>query len=374
MLVQKDAEHARALGNGSARSATRNDHEEHPSTEFKDGNFGGGSGGPLSDIHFGYNDYTISRKTVPSSARMRRWLQDHPSTNVQVEGNCDERGSEEYNIALGAKRAQSAKDYLVDAGHFAEPNLHHQLRQGIADLSRTDESCWQQNRRDHFVVSGNTGQSIGANKVRFSSITIRAGMILALGLFTGCSDQSSNINQLNQNEFALRGMIASDRQQIDALRADLHRTQDELAEMKHGGVANPSAESAPADVNDRIAKLESEVNALQVALPGAPPPVAGAETPGAPPGAPPSTISPPPVPGVAAITPPAPGGTAPGATAPGGTTGTEPAPTWPQDLDKEIADTENSKEPGREDLSQGSRCDEGGKLSDRDHQLRQGPA
>jgi TolA-binding protein len=176
--------------------------------------------------------------------------------------------------------------------------------------------------------------------VRFSSITIRAGMILAVGLFSACSDQSSNINQLNQNEFALRGMIASDRQQIDALRADLHRTQDELAEMKHGSAASASAE-APAGANDRIAKLESEVNALQVALPTAPPPVAGVEPPGGPPGAPPSTISPPPGPGVAAITPLAPGGTSPGAT-----TGTEPAPTWPQDLDKEIADTANSKDPG----------------------------
>ena len=105
------------------------------------------------------------------------------------------------------------------------------------------------------------------------------------GFSPRCSDQSSNINQLNQNEFALRGMIASDRQQIDALRAELHRTQDELAEMKHGSAASTSAE-APADVNDRLAKVESEVNALQVALPTAPAPVAGAETPGAPPGAP----------------------------------------------------------------------------------------
>ncbi len=105
-------------------------------------------------------------------------------------------------------------------------------------------------------------------KVRFSSIAIRAGMIVALGLFTACSDQSSNINQLNQNEFTLRGMIASDRQQIDALRAELRRTQDELAEIRHGSAASAGA-AAPADVNDRLAKLESEVNALQVALRGA---------------------------------------------------------------------------------------------------------
>jgi TolA-binding protein len=166
-------------------------------------------------------------------------------------------------------------------------------------------------------------------------------MIMVLGLFAGCSDESSNINQLNQNEFALRGMIASDRQQIDALRADLKRTQDDLAEMKHGSGESATA-AAPADVNDRLAKLESEVNALQVALPTAPSPVAGTEPPGTSPAPGASTISPPPGPSVASATPPAPSATEPGAPA----ATTEPAPTWPQDLDKEIADSQNSKEAG----------------------------
>lgn len=174
--------------------------------------------------------------------------------------------------------------------------------------------------------------------MRFSSIAIRAGMIVALGLFTACSDESSNINQLNQNEFALRGMIASDRQQIDALQTELRRTQDQVAELKHGS-ADSTGTAAPADANDRIAKLESEVNALQVALPGpAPAPVAGAETPGAPPAPGASTISPPP-PGAAPAATAPPGASAPAASA-------EPAPTWPQDLDKEIADQQNAKQPG----------------------------
>ena len=176
--------------------------------------------------------------------------------------------------------------------------------------------------------------------MRLSSITIRAGMIVALGLFAACSDQSANVNQLNQNEFALRGMIASDRQQIDSLRAELRRTQDDVAEMKHGSAASANA-AAPADVNDRLAKLESEVNAMQVALPSTAP-VAGAGTPENPGGVPGSTISPTPPPSTTAGTPPVPGATAPGAPA----ASTEPAPTWPQDLDKEIADTQNSKDPG----------------------------
>src|SRR5579863_3099809 len=76
----------------------------------------GGEGGPLSDIHFGYNDYTVQPQDSSVLRSNATWLQNHPNANVQVEGNCDERGSEEYNIALGAKRAQSAKDYLTTLG------------------------------------------------------------------------------------------------------------------------------------------------------------------------------------------------------------------------------------------------------------------
>jgi TolA-binding protein len=180
--------------------------------------------------------------------------------------------------------------------------------------------------------------------VRFSSITIRAGMIVALGLFSACSDQSANMNQLNQNEFALRGMIASDRQQIDALRAELRRTQDEFAELKHGAATGTSA-AAPADVSDRLTKLESEVNALQVALPvpaPSPSPAAGAETPGTPAPATVSTTTTPPPSTTSAGLPPPPSAGAPSAA----NASAEPAPTWPQDLDKEIAAAQSSKEPG----------------------------
>lgn len=170
--------------------------------------------------------------------------------------------------------------------------------------------------------------------MRPSPFIVRVGAIAALGLVIGCSDQSSNMNQLNQNEFALRGMIASDRQQIDELRAELRRTQDELAELKHAG-PGPSA-SAPPDVNDRLARLESEVNALQTALPNAPMPGVGAAgTPPIPGSATTTTSS-----GISAVPPP-PSATTPNA----GSAGPEPSPTWPQDLDKEQA-ADNSKEPG----------------------------
>ena len=65
------------------------------------------------------------------------WLTAHPQTKVQVEGHCDERGSEEYNIALGAKRAQAAKDYLITLGIERQPNLDDQLRQGAPAVPRS---------------------------------------------------------------------------------------------------------------------------------------------------------------------------------------------------------------------------------------------
>jgi len=113
----------------------------------------GGEGGPLSDIHFGYNDYTVQPQDSSILRSNASWLQAHPNTNVQIEGNCDERGSEDYNIALGAKRAQSAKDYLSTLG--ISPGRISTISYGkeLPLCQEHDESCWQRNRRDHFVVS-----------------------------------------------------------------------------------------------------------------------------------------------------------------------------------------------------------------------------
>ena len=114
----------------------------------------GAQSSPLSDIHFEYNDYTVQPQDSSILRNNASWLQDHPNSNVQVEGNCDERGSEEYNIALGAKRAQSAKDYLTTLG--VSPSRISTISYGkeLPVCQEHEESCWQQNRRDHFVVSG----------------------------------------------------------------------------------------------------------------------------------------------------------------------------------------------------------------------------
>jgi peptidoglycan-associated lipoprotein len=112
-----------------------------------------GKGGPLSDIHFGYNDYTVQDQDGPVLKSNASWLQAHPQARVQVQGFCDERGSEEYNLALGAKRAEAGKDYLQTLGISGERMSTTSYGKELPLCEEHDESCWSQNRRDHFSVS-----------------------------------------------------------------------------------------------------------------------------------------------------------------------------------------------------------------------------
>jgi peptidoglycan-associated lipoprotein len=130
--------------NGSGASTTTNEDWEKGTV---------GRGGPLSDIHFGYNDYTIQEQDGSVLKSNASWIQAHPGTRVQVEGFCDERGSEEYNIALGAKRAQAAKEYLVTLGISDSRLSTISYGKELPLCTEHDESCWAQNRRDHFSVS-----------------------------------------------------------------------------------------------------------------------------------------------------------------------------------------------------------------------------
>lgn len=121
--------------------------------QFQQGSLGGGAQGPLTDIHFAYNEYTIEQQDGSILHTNATWLSGHPQSRVQVEGHCDERGSEEYNIALGAKRAQAAKDYLETLGISADRISTISYGKELPLCTEHDESCWSQNRRDHFVVS-----------------------------------------------------------------------------------------------------------------------------------------------------------------------------------------------------------------------------
>ena len=140
-------------GDGANKAGSETNVGSDSSLEkFKQGSLGGGQGGPLTDIHFDYNAYTIEAQDGSILKQNASWLQKNPQTNVQVEGHCDDRGSEEYNIALGAKRAQAAKDYLETLGVNGSRISTISYGKELPLCTEHNEACWAQNRRDHFVV------------------------------------------------------------------------------------------------------------------------------------------------------------------------------------------------------------------------------
>jgi peptidoglycan-associated lipoprotein len=120
--------------------------------QFQKGTLGSG-GGPLTDIHFDYDAYTILPQDGEIMKTNAAWLNSHAGTRVQVEGHCDDRGSEEYNIALGARRAQAGKDYLATLGVARDRISTISYGKELPLCHEPNDDCWARNRRDHFVVS-----------------------------------------------------------------------------------------------------------------------------------------------------------------------------------------------------------------------------
>jgi peptidoglycan-associated lipoprotein len=122
-------------------------------SQFQKGRLGSGEQGPLGDIHFDYNDYTVRQADSEILQSNADWLKKNPDRRVQIEGHCDERGSEEYNIALGAKRAQAAKEYLQTLGIAGDRLSTISYGKELPLCTEHTEDCWAENRRDHFAVT-----------------------------------------------------------------------------------------------------------------------------------------------------------------------------------------------------------------------------
>jgi peptidoglycan-associated lipoprotein len=106
----------------------------------------------ISDIHFAFDKYDLddaAKATLKGLAAMMG----KTNTKVIVEGNCDERGTKEYNLALGEKRANAAKQYLVSMGISSSRIETISYGKEKPVCSESTEECWAKNRRDHFVLT-----------------------------------------------------------------------------------------------------------------------------------------------------------------------------------------------------------------------------
>jgi len=107
----------------------------------------------MKDVFFEYDSYDITSPNLSVIQSNARFLQQHAGMSFVIEGHCDERGSIEYNLALGENRAQSAKQALVQAGIPASRIRTISYGKEKPFCTESTEACWQQNRRAHFVYS-----------------------------------------------------------------------------------------------------------------------------------------------------------------------------------------------------------------------------
>jgi len=107
----------------------------------------------LKDIHFKFDQYDLDDNSRAVLQKNAEYLNNNPNLHVEVQGHCDERGTNNYNIALGERRAHSTKKYLVAQG--VNSRNVHVISYGEEKpfCFSSGEVCWQENRRAHFMVS-----------------------------------------------------------------------------------------------------------------------------------------------------------------------------------------------------------------------------
>lgn len=118
-----------------------------------DSNLGDGAGGPLKDVNFAFDSYKLDSKAKEISAANAEWLKANAEATAQVEGHCDERGTNEYNMALGANRARAVQEYLKSLGIAANRLSTVSYGEEMPLDPGHNEAAWAANRRAHHNVS-----------------------------------------------------------------------------------------------------------------------------------------------------------------------------------------------------------------------------
>ncbi len=132
--------------NGSGSNA------EEPLYTEDSGILEGRTSGPMVPVYFEFDSSSISGSQVQRIETNADFIKQHPEFTIRIEGNCDPRGTSEYNIALGERRAQSAKSYLINLGVQAQQLTTVSFGKEKLLLFGHDEVSWAQNRRDDFVI------------------------------------------------------------------------------------------------------------------------------------------------------------------------------------------------------------------------------
>ncbi|MBI3811998.1 MAG: peptidoglycan-associated lipoprotein Pal [Nitrospirae bacterium] len=106
----------------------------------------------LTDAYFDFDKYTIRDEARAALENDARWLKDNPKVRVKIEGHCDERGTNEYNLALGERRAQAAKRFLMTLGveKIRLSTISYGEERPVC--TERNETCYQKNRRAHLAV------------------------------------------------------------------------------------------------------------------------------------------------------------------------------------------------------------------------------
>jgi len=108
---------------------------------------------PLGDAFFKLDSAELSEEARGTLSKDADWMKKWTSTKVTVEGHCDSRGTSEYNLALGERRSTAVKSYLTSLGIGADRVQTVSKGKEQPVCSEESESCWQQNRRGHFIIT-----------------------------------------------------------------------------------------------------------------------------------------------------------------------------------------------------------------------------